>query len=139
MERFEFGVVTDRSGLVQDWGMHPVVVIPNLSGIQYAWRIKLKYPSPVFVREEFSLPEPPATWKIRQQELRSAVSRGGDECVLEGFQLSDDGWIGHAWIISNGDPAGSYQIKVFVNGKEARTFRFNVSEALDPGLANRQW
>lgn len=136
----EFGVVTDRSGLVQDWGIHPMVLIPNLPGMQYAWRIKLKHNNPVFVREELSLPEPPSTWKIRQQDgLSTELSKGGDKCLLESFQIADDGWIGHAWTASNGDPCGTYQIKIWLNGKEARTYRFNLSEQMETMPEVRDW
>ena len=130
VERFDFGVVTDRNGATEDWKLHPVVLIPNLPGIQYAWRIKTKESHPVFVREEFSLPEPPSTWKIKGGANSSELKNGGEQCILESFQTTEDGWIGHAWTASSGDPGGRYEIKVFLNGKFAHHFIFNVADAL---------
>jgi hypothetical protein len=128
VEKYQFGVVTDHSGATKDWKLHPVVVIPNLPGIQYAWKLKLNRSSPVFVREEFTLPEAPSSWKIKDGETSSQLLKGGEECVLESFQTTDGGWIGHSWSASLGDPPGRYQIKIWLNGKLARIFTFNVGE-----------
>jgi hypothetical protein len=131
IEKYDFGVVTCRRGPVRLWSLHPVVVIPNLPGIQYAWRLKIKPPNPVFVREEFTLPEAPSSWKIKQGESSSELLKGGEQCVLEGFQSTDQGWLGHSWSASRGDPPGKYEIKIILNGKLAHTFTFNVGEPLD--------
>ncbi|MBX9686343.1 MAG: hypothetical protein K2X27_06545 [Candidatus Obscuribacterales bacterium] len=130
IEYFDFGVVTDRSGPTKSWRLHPVVVIPNLPGVQYAWKIRLKSKQPVFVREEFTLPEAPSTWKIKEGEASSQLLKGGEQCVLESFQSTDDGWLGHSWTASNGDPAGKYEIRILLNGKLAHVFTFNVGEAM---------
>ena len=135
VEQYQFGVVTDHSGATKDWKLHPVVVIPNLPGIQYAWKLKLNKSNPVFVREEFTLPEAPSSWKIKDGETSSQLLNGGEECVLESFQTTDGGWIGHSWSASLGDPPGRYQIKIWLNGKLARIFTFNVGE---PTESDRQ-
>ncbi len=132
VEKWEFGVVTDRSGPTKDWHLHPVVVIPNLPGIQYAWKLKTNSKLPLFVREEFTLPEPPSTWKLRQGDSATELSKGGEQCILESFQATDEGWVGHAWTQSHGDPSGNYQIKVYLNGQLAHHFNFNVGEAPSP-------
>ena len=138
VERCDFGIVTDRRGPPKKWKLHPVVVIPNLSGVRYAWKLKVKPQSPVFVREEFSLPEAPSTWKLRQGELSAELLKGGEQCVLENFQPTDAGWIGHSWTASAGDPPGRYQIKIFLNGKLAHIFNFNVGEAQEEDKTERE-
>lgn len=138
VEKWDFGVVTDRSGATKDWKLHPVVLIPNLAGVQYAWKIKTNSHLPIFVREEFTLPEPPSTWKLRQGGT-SELKNGGEQCILESFQSTDDGWIGHAWTASHGDPPGKYEIKVWLNGKLAHDFLFNVGEAPQLENSSRDW
>lgn len=139
IEKWDFGVVTDRTGPTKGWKLHPVVVVPNLPGVQYAWKLKCKNTNPMFVREEFTLPEPPSTWKIKQGEASSELLKGGQQCVLESFQPTDDGWLGHAWTVSNGDPSGRYEIKIWLNGKLAHHFTFNVSDPGNFGEAKRDW
>lgn len=131
IEKWDFGVVTDRSGSTGDWKLHPVVVIPNLPGIQYAWRLKTKKDHPLFVKEEFTLPDPPSTWRIKQGESTSELLKGGQQCLIESFQTPDEGWIGHSWTASAGDPEGKYEIKVWLNGKFAHHFSFNVGEPVN--------
>ncbi len=138
VEKWDFGVVTDRSGATKDWKLHPVVLIPNLAGVQYGWKIKTNSQLPIFVREEFTLPEPPSTWKLRQGGT-SELKNGGEQCILESFQSTDDGWIGHAWTASHGDPPGKYEIKVWVNGKLAHDFLFNVGEPPQLENSSRDW
>ncbi len=127
--RADFGVVTNRIGPTKDWRLHPIVVVPNLPGVQYAWKLKTTRLSPVFVREEFLLPEAPSIWKVKQGEGTSQLVNGGEGIILESFQSTDDGWLGHAWTVSAGDPSGRYQIKIWLNGKLAHTFIFNVGDA----------
>ncbi len=139
IEKSDFGVVTDRTGLIKDWKLHPVVVVPNLPGVQYAWKLKCKDTNPVFVREEFTLPEPPSTWKIKQDEAATELTKGGQQCILESFQPTDEGWLGHSWTVSQGDPAGRYEIKLWVNGIFAHHFIFNVGEPLVRGKEAREF
>lgn len=139
IEKWDFGIVTDRSGPTKDWKLHPVVCIPNLAGVQYAWKLKTNSMLPVFVREEFTLPEAPSTWKLKQGESSTELKNGGEQCVLESFQATDEGWVGHAWTASHGDPPGKYQIKVWLNGKLAHDFVFNVGEAPKIENDSRDW
>ena len=137
--RADFGVVTNRIGPTKDWRLHPIVVVPNLPGVQYAWKLKTSRLSPVFVREEFLLPEAPSIWKVKQGEGTSQLVNGGEGIVLESFQSTDDGWLGHAWTVSPGDPSGRYQIKLWLNGKLAHTFIFNVGDAPRIGRETRTY
>ena len=139
IEKADFGIVVDRSGPTKDWKLHPVVLIPNLAGVQYAWKIKTNSLLPIFVREEFTLPEAPSTWKLKEGETASQLLKGGEQCILESFQATDDGWIGHAWTASHGDPAGKYEIKVWLNGKLAHDFVFNVGESVKVENEARDW
>lgn len=139
IEKSDFGVVTDRTGLIKQWKLHPVVVVPNLPGVQYAWKLKCKNSNPVFVREEFTLPEAPSTWKIKQDEASTELTKGGQQCILESFQPTDEGWLGHSWTVSQGDPAGRYEIKLWVNGVFAHQFIFNVGEPLAQGKESREF
>ena len=138
LDKKEFGVVTEREGPSKNWHIHPVVVIPNLPGIQYMWKLKTNFKAPVFVREEFILPEAPSTWKVRSSSAQ--LVDGGRECVMESFQPVDEGWVGHAWTVSPGDPAGLYEIRVSLNGKLAHKFVFNVGEPeAEPGTVRRDY
>ncbi len=137
--RSDFGVVTNRVGPTKDWKLHPIVVVPNLPGVQYAWKLKTSRTSPVFVREEFLLPEAPSVWKVKQGEGSNQLVNDGQGIVLESFQSTDDGWLGHAWTISLGDPSGRYQIKIWLNGKLFHTFIFNVGDAARIGRETRSY
>lgn len=138
LDKAEFGVVTDREGPSKNWQTYPVVVIPNMPGVQYMWKLKTNFKAPVFVREEFILPEAPSTWKVRSSSAQ--LIDGGRECVMESFQPVDDGWVGHAWTVSPGDPAGLYEIRISLNGKLAHKFVFNVGEPLnDPATLRRDY
>lgn len=136
MEKTEFGIVTDRDGPSKGWVVKPVVVVPNLPGVQYMWKLKTNFKTPVFLREEFILPEAPSTWKVRSSSAQ--LVDGGRECVLESFQPVDDGWVGHAWTVSPGDPPGLYEIRIRLNGKLAHTFSFNVGESKEKD-DHRDW
>ncbi len=131
LKKADFGVVTNRVGPTKDWKLHPIVVVPNLPGVQYAWKLKTSKMGPVFVREEFLLRYAPSMWRIREKagEGSSQLLNGGPECILESFQPTDDGWLGHAWTVSPGDPSGPYRIKIWLNGKLFHTFTFNVGDA----------
>lgn len=126
LDKSEFGVVTNREGPSKSWEVHPVVVVPNMPGIQYMWKLKTNFKAPIFVREEFILPEAPSTWKVKSASAQ--LVDGGRECVMESFQPVDDGWVAHAWTVSPGDPSGLYEIRISLNGKPAHTFVFNVGE-----------
>lgn len=139
VEKSDFGVVTDRTGQIKEWKLHPVVVVPNLPGVQYAWKLKCKNTNPLFVKEEFTLPEPPSTWKIKQDEAATELTKGGQQCILESFQPTDDGYIGHSWTVSAGDPAGRYEIKIWLNGNFAHQFIFNVGEPLAKAKEGREF
>ena len=41
--------------------------------------------------------------------------------------MLSDGMIQHAWSVANGDPAGDYEIRLFIEGKLVRTFKFEVA------------
>lgn len=137
IEKSEFGIVVERDGASKNWQVHPVVVVPNMPGLQYMWKLKTNLKTPAFIREEFILPEAPSTWKVRSTSAQ--LIDGGSRCVLESFQPVDDGWVGHAWTVSPGDPPGKYEIKIHLNGKLARTFTFNVGDQkTESALSNRR-
>ncbi len=112
--------------------------VPARPGLRFGWRIKLRSPHGKYVNvvERLMAPQPPATWG--PLETRRLVS--ADRVVAtspNSLRVRDD-WIQRAnWMVSEGDPPGTYQFEVQINGRMAARVTFHlVATALAPPTAN---
>lgn len=93
-------------------------------GTIFGWRLKLREPmSTVMLREEFVLPAAPTYWGL------GADTRLSDDrtvAVTERLVAPVDGWLAREWTMTEGDPAGPYEMRVFLNDQLVKTFRFDA-------------
>lgn len=89
-------------------------------GTSFGWRLKLSAPdTAMLLREEFILPSPPAYWGISSETVLSDDRR---VAITERVVTPDDGWLDGRWTVTPGDPAGPYQLRVFLDGALVQTF-----------------
>jgi len=67
------------------------------------------------------LPAAPREWG--DAVLGQSVSGDGRTSVIEREDPLNNNVLLHLWSVAAGDPAGDYQIRVFVDGKSVATFR----------------
>ncbi len=104
-------------------GYVPTTEVPLLVGQTFSWRIAVPDGQPVAWREELVLPEAPAQWSgANFIDIRD----GGKVAVTAGIDLPYDGVIEHAWSITEGDPAGDYELRLWVDGELHQVFEFHV-------------
>lgn len=109
----------------------PKRVLPLRVNQGYGWRIRLNSnQATVKWREEFTLPAKPKTWGAAEEAGSRAVSDDGRVSVTEREVTPDNGVIANTWYVAPGDPAGRYQIRVFVEGQLVKTFAFVVKRQL---------
>ena len=105
----------------------PATVVPLIENQSYGWVIHLRTNQPtVKWREEFVLPERPATWGEPEPIGKRSISTSGRTSVTEREVSPEKGMIFNAWTVAPGDPRGKYLIRVFVEGRLVKTFRFDV-------------
>lgn len=101
-------------------------LIPLLAGACYTWWLKLaKTKGDVEISEEFTLPSAPESWgsvnetMVISDDMRTATSS---------MTLTPDenGWIGHAWCVAEGDPTGDHKIVVKSGDRMLGEFPFQV-------------
>ncbi len=93
-------------------------------GTSFGWRIKLKNPvTTVRLTEEFVLPAPPAHWGLTRDTEVTADRR---VAVTEKNVTPEDGWIDNGWVVTEGDPEGLYEMRIYLDGDLVQTFRFNA-------------
>lgn len=98
--------------------------VPLIHGQTFAWRVWVPDGGPVSWREELVLPSPPAEWSGAnfiefRDDGRTAVTAGFDEPLADGI-------IEHAWSITDGDPPGDYELRLWIDGSLHQVFRFQV-------------
>jgi len=113
----QFGVYNDCEGFVQ------TTSVPLVVGETFSWRIAVPDGQPVAWREELVLPEAPLTWSgAHFVDIRD----DGKVAVTAGIDVPWDGVIEHAWSITDGDPKGDYELRLWVDGALHEVFRFHV-------------
>jgi hypothetical protein len=98
--------------------------VPLVPGQSFAWRVQLSDPNAVVTwTEEIILPAAPELWRSSDPfELRD----GGRIAVTERAEIAVDGVLEHGWTITEGDPAGEYEVRIRVNGEPVESFTFDV-------------
>lgn len=101
--------------------------VPLKPGTNFGWVVELRTQKPkIKWREEFTLPTPPRTWGPTEKEDKRRISEDQKVSVIEREVVAERGLIFNFWTIAEGDPAGRYVIRVFVEGVRAATFEFDV-------------
>jgi len=110
----------------------PAKVVPLVKGQGYGWMLKLRTDArQVRWREEFVLPAAPAVWNgaasvTADAGVKHTVSADSRVSVMERVVAPEDGLVMNSWAVEKGDPAGTYRIRVFVEGRLAASFEFEV-------------
>ena len=105
----------------------PGNVVPLVEGQGYGWIMAIQTnKKQVKWREEFTLPEAPESWGDPETLGKRRISKGAKVSNTERVVEPVNGQISNAWAVAKGDPPGLYKIRVFVEGKLARTFEFEV-------------
>lgn len=103
--------------------------VPLVTGATFGWRIKLNDDAPVVrLREELELPAPPRIWRHTEDTL---ITSNRTTAVTERVLHPSDGWIENAWSFTEGDPAGRYTMRVFLDDELVKEFRF-FADDLEP-------
>jgi hypothetical protein len=101
--------------------------VPLVVDQAYGWVIVIKTSAKtVRWREEFTLPAAPATWGGPDPSATRSMSDDARTTITEREVSAQDGVILHAWSVAAGDPAGTYRMRVSIDGRLVRTFEFQV-------------
>ncbi len=127
----EFGLFVPENP--QSGTFTPSDHVPNVTDQSYGWIITLRTTSArIRWREEFTLPEVPATWGNPESDVTRMVSPDGKTLVTENVVAPDQNpatghaFINNAWSVESSDPVGRYRIRVYIEGELVATFNFNV-------------
>jgi len=77
-------------------------------------------------REEFTLPQAPATWGPAESAGTRPLARDPATAVTEREAAIVDGLIYNMWSVAAGDPAGRHTLKVFAADQLLATFQFDL-------------
>lgn len=97
--------------------------VPLAVGQTFAWRVSVPDGQPVAWREELVLPSAPMTWSgAHFVDIRD----DGRVAVTAGVDVPWEGAVEHAWSITEGDPAGDYELRLWIDGELHEVFDFHV-------------
>ncbi len=88
-------------------------VVPYTPGQRYGWTMSVRTGRErVRVREELTMPAPPASWGRTATDPRATLSKDRRRAVVEEETTLDR--MGRSWIIDRGDPRGLYKLRLYV-------------------------
>ena len=101
--------------------------LPLRDGQVFGWRMKVDtHQRRIHVREELTLPREPKTWGDPEPDLKRKTSPDGRTATTEVLLQPENGYIFHTWAVTQGDPEGTWIIKVFVEGQPERVLRLEA-------------
>lgn len=104
--------------------------IPFKEGQAYGWRLRFRTQREgVALREELQLPAKPKNWETPDAGQKFKISPDGRTGTTEVDALLDGGMLMNAWKIAEGDPTGDHVLRLYIEGKLVRTFKFKVVAA----------
>ena len=109
-----FGAYDDGGDLV------PGDLVPLRPGVEFGWRVQVT-PGMHTWREVLVTPAAPREWVGADL----TITDDGRVGVTERTE-SSEGMLEHAWTITDGDPAGAHEIRVYVDDALVKTFHFVV-------------
>ena len=105
----------------------PAKVVPLVVNQAYGWVMVIKTSAQtVRWREEFTLPAEPATWGGAEPIGTRSMSDDRRTTVTEREVTPQNGIIFNSWAVAPGDPAGTYRMRISIDGHLVRTFEFEV-------------
>jgi hypothetical protein len=101
--------------------------LPLRDGQSFGWRIKVQTTKKrVLVQEEVILPSEPKTWGDPEPDLKRRTSPDGRMATSQYELEPQAGYIFNSWVVTTGDPRGTWIIRVTVEGNPPQTFRFQA-------------
>jgi hypothetical protein len=97
--------------------------VPLSVGQSFGWQIDIPDGQPVVWREELILPVAPSTWSGAHFV---DVSDDGRVATTAGVDEPWEGVLEHGWQITEGDPAGDYELRLWIDGRLHEQFFFRV-------------
>ncbi len=110
-------------GVYDCGGFTETTMVDLIPGETFGWRLSVPDNRPVMWREELVLPEAPAQWSGSNFV---DIKDGGRTAVTAGVDIPYAGELAHAWSITDGDPPGDYELRLWVDGRLHEIFRFHV-------------
>ncbi len=105
----------------------PSSVLPLKDGQAFGWRMQVRTQARlVRVREELTLPAEPRTWGDPEPGLKRKTTSDGRTAITELLLEPKEGLISQRWTVTQGDPKGSWVLKVRVEDGPEHVFRFNA-------------
>ncbi len=106
----------------------PSRLLPLKDGQAFGWRLQVRTPSrSVRVREELTLPAEPKTWGDPEPGIKRKTLPDGRTVVTElHLEPGTDGVISQSWTVTQGDPKGTWVIKVRVDDGPEHSFRLDA-------------
>jgi hypothetical protein len=105
----------------------PSAMVPLRDGQVFGWRMKVDTTQRrVRVVEELTLPQEPKTWGDPEPDIKRKTSADGRTATTDMWLEPRDGFISHTWVVTQGDPKGTWVLKVEVDGQPARVFRLEA-------------
>ncbi|MCC7070269.1 MAG: hypothetical protein IT383_03035 [Deltaproteobacteria bacterium] len=110
----EFGILdTDGSFVQSD-------VVPLLIGQEFGWRLHVADNDTHTWREVLIAPAAPREWIGDDLVVEGEGTMG----ITERTESARGGVLTHGWTITEGDPAGPYQMQLFLDGELVETTTF---------------
>jgi hypothetical protein len=102
--------------------------IPFKEGQAYGWRLRFRTArESVKLKEELQLPSRPKSWDTPGDAAQNfKVSPDGRTGTTDLEAVLDGGVLMNAWKIAEGDPTGDHVLRLYVEGKLVRTFKFKI-------------
>jgi hypothetical protein len=97
--------------------------IPLSPGQGFGWHIDVPDGRPVVWHEELILPAAPAIWS---GAYFVDISDDGRVATTAGVDVPFEGSIEHGWSITEGDPSGEYELRLWIDGQLQDRFFFTV-------------
>jgi len=121
----EFGLVEqDADGTVH---IKATDKIPLVAGQTYGWRLRFKTKREIVaLREEFEVPVAPKSWASSIPDAAFKVSPDGRTGITEADGVLVDGALMNAWQVAERDPPGAHVIRLYIERRLVRTFKFEV-------------
>jgi hypothetical protein len=120
----EFGIwVPDAAGELR---FVETSEVPCLDEQAFGWRVPTAPARHEKWVETLKLPAAPRSWEGVAEDPNVLVSADGRSATTLGESLPGEPFIGHVWYVSDGDPAGDYEMSVELEDGRTASFRFRL-------------
>jgi hypothetical protein len=130
VRRVRFGVLESEAG----GGEHfrPVTELSPQEGVNYGWIVDVETTRPTLHwQERLRLPEREDDWGDALDDPDITLSEDGRSAYSTGSDLVEDGKLQRFyWSLAQGDPAGTYEMDVAIEGYAVAHLEFRVPKAV---------